>query len=70
MFNYAVLGSLLGQGLVIYFPPLQRVFQTEALGLVDVYFGFFAMFGGWGVCGMSVVGLVGWGGGFGQGWRV
>ena len=36
MFNYAVLGSLLGQGLVIYFPPLQRVFQTEALGLPDL----------------------------------
>jgi Ca2+-transporting ATPase len=36
MFNYAVLGSLLGQGLVIYFPPLQRVFQTEALGLTDL----------------------------------
>ena len=36
MFNYAVLGSLLGQGLVIYFPPLQRVFQTEALGLGDL----------------------------------
>lgn len=37
MFNYAVLGSLLGQGLVIYFPPLQRVFQTEALGLADLF---------------------------------
>lgn len=37
MFNYAVLGSLLGQGLVIYFPPLQRVFQTEALGLTDLF---------------------------------
>ena len=36
MFNYAVAGSLLGQGLVIYFPPLQRVFQTEALGLGDL----------------------------------
>ena len=36
MFNYAVLGSLIGQGLVIYFPPLQRVFQTEALGLTDL----------------------------------
>ena len=34
MFNYAVAGSLLGQGMVVYFPPLQRVFQTEAL-----YFG-------------------------------
>ncbi|SMR54087.1 unnamed protein product [Zymoseptoria tritici ST99CH_1E4] len=36
MFNYAVAGSLIGQGLVIYFPPLQRVFQTEALSLVDL----------------------------------
>lgn len=36
MFNYAVSGSLLGQGLVIYFPPLQRVFQTEALSLMDL----------------------------------
>lgn len=36
MFNYAVLGSLLGQGLVIYFPPLQSVFQTEALSAGDL----------------------------------
>jgi Ca2+-transporting ATPase len=36
MFNWAVAGSLIGQGLVIYFPPLQRVFQTEALGLGDL----------------------------------
>lgn len=36
MFNYAVAGSLLGQGLVIYFPPLQRVFQTEALSAGDL----------------------------------
>ena len=36
MFNYAVSGSLLWQGLVIYFPPLQRVFQTEALGFMDL----------------------------------
>jgi P-type Ca2+ transporter type 2C len=36
VFNLAVLGSLLGQALVIYFPPLQRVFQTEALGLGDL----------------------------------
>ncbi|KAH0041979.1 hypothetical protein KCU96_g6531, partial [Aureobasidium melanogenum] len=36
MFNYAVAGSLLGQALVIYFPPLQGVFQTEALGLRDL----------------------------------
>ncbi|KAH4007115.1 calcium-transporting ATPase [Parastagonospora nodorum] len=35
-FNYAVGGSLIGQLLVIYFPPLQHVFQTEALGLLDI----------------------------------
>jgi Ca2+-transporting ATPase len=37
MFNYAVAGSLIGQALVIYFPPLQGVFQTEALGLRDLF---------------------------------
>uniref|UniRef100_A0A8C4YR69 Calcium-transporting ATPase n=1 Tax=Gopherus evgoodei TaxID=1825980 RepID=A0A8C4YR69_9SAUR len=31
MFCYAVLGSIMGQLLVIYFPPLQKVFQTESL---------------------------------------
>jgi Ca2+-transporting ATPase len=31
MFLYAVGGSLVGQLLVIYFPPLQKVFVTEAL---------------------------------------
>lgn len=36
MFNYAVAGSLLGQLAVIYFPPLQSIFQTEALGLLDL----------------------------------
>ena len=36
MFNYAVGGSLLGQAMVIYFPPLQGVFQTEALSLKDL----------------------------------
>ena len=36
MFNYAVGGSLCGQALVIYFPPLQNVFQTEALGFFDL----------------------------------
>lgn len=36
MFNYAVAGSLAGQALVVYFPPLQSVFQTEALGLRDL----------------------------------
>lgn len=38
MFLYAVGGSLLGQLLVIYFPPLQRVFQTEALSGWDLLF--------------------------------
>lgn len=36
MFNYAVAGSLAGQACVIYLPFLQRVFQTEALGLWDI----------------------------------
>lgn len=36
LFNWAVGLSLLGQGLVIYFPWLQDVFQTEALGLGDL----------------------------------
>lgn len=36
MFNLAVAGSLAGQALVVYFPPLQSVFQTEALGLGDL----------------------------------
>ena len=36
MFNYAVAGSLVGQLMVVYFPPLQRIFQTEALGLLDL----------------------------------
>jgi Ca2+-transporting ATPase len=36
MFNYAVAGSLMGQGAVVYFPPLQRIFLTEALGLGDL----------------------------------
>lgn len=30
-FCYAVLASIMGQLLVIYFPPLQGVFQTESL---------------------------------------
>ncbi|KAK4938283.1 High affinity Ca2+/Mn2+ P-type ATPase-like protein [Elasticomyces elasticus] len=36
MFNYAVAGSLAGQLCVIYLPFLQRVFQTEGLGLWDL----------------------------------
>ena len=38
MFLYAVGGSLIGQLLVIYFPPLQAVFQTEALTSKDLLF--------------------------------
>ncbi|XP_066499410.1 calcium-transporting ATPase type 2C member 1 isoform X3 [Hoplias malabaricus] len=37
-FCYAVLGSIMGQLLVIYFPPLQRVFQTESLSILDLLF--------------------------------
>lgn len=36
LFNWAVSLSLGGQVLVIYFPWLQEVFQTEALGLFDI----------------------------------
>ncbi|KAI1429909.1 calcium-transporting ATPase [Xylaria sp. FL1777] len=36
LFNWAVALSLAGQLLVIYFPWLQEVFQTEALGVVDL----------------------------------
>eukprot|EP01135_Chromosphaera_perkinsii_P007836 Nk52_evm28s1020 gene=Nk52_evmTU28s1020 len=38
MFLYAVGGSLIGQILVIFFPPLQEVFQTEALSFQDLLF--------------------------------
>ncbi|CAK6982093.1 calcium-transporting ATPase type 2C member 1, partial [Scomber scombrus] len=33
-FCYAVLASIMGQLLVIYFPPLQSVFQTESLSIL------------------------------------
>lgn len=36
LFNWAVALSLAGQLLVIYFPWLQEVFQTEALGFSDL----------------------------------
>lgn len=36
MFNFSVLGSIVGQFLVIYMPFFQRVFQTEALTLTDL----------------------------------
>lgn len=35
-FNFAVAGSLIGQLGVIYLPFLQQVFQTEALGFLDI----------------------------------
>src|SRR5213078_5276954 len=35
MFNIAVGGSLMGQLGVVYLPVLQKVFQTEGLGLGD-----------------------------------
>uniref|UniRef100_A0A8C1R1N1 Calcium-transporting ATPase n=1 Tax=Cyprinus carpio TaxID=7962 RepID=A0A8C1R1N1_CYPCA len=38
MFCYAVLGSIMGQLLVIYFPPLQKVFQTESLSILGITF--------------------------------
>ncbi|XP_004584279.2 calcium-transporting ATPase type 2C member 2 isoform X1 [Ochotona princeps] len=38
MFLYSVLGSILGQLAVIYTPPLQKVFQTENLGALDLLF--------------------------------
>ncbi|KAF8978440.1 High affinity Ca2+/Mn2+ P-type ATPase-like protein [Entomortierella lignicola] len=36
MFNYSVLGSVIGQFLVIYMPFFQTVFQTEALSFTDL----------------------------------
>jgi len=37
-FVWAIGGSILGQLAVIYFPPLQEVFQTEALRLLDLVY--------------------------------
>lgn len=37
MFNYAVLGSLVGHACVIYLPLLQGIFQTEAIKLWDLF---------------------------------
>lgn len=37
-FLYSVGGSILGQLMVIYFPPLQEVFQTESLYFVDLVY--------------------------------
>ena len=36
-FLFAVGGSILGQLMVVYFPPLQEVFQTEALSIADIF---------------------------------
>ncbi|XP_052233292.1 calcium-transporting ATPase type 2C member 1-like [Dreissena polymorpha] len=38
MFLVAVGGSIIGQLLVVYFPPLQKIFQTEALYFSDFLF--------------------------------
>jgi Ca2+-transporting ATPase len=38
MFVLAVSGSIIGQLMVIYFPPLQAIFQTEALHLMGKTF--------------------------------
>ncbi|KAM6324706.1 calcium-transporting ATPase type 2C member 2 [Podargus strigoides] len=38
MFLYSVLGSVLGQLAVIYVPPLQKIFQTENLRVLDLLF--------------------------------
>ncbi|KAM9288986.1 calcium-transporting ATPase type 2C member 2 [Morus bassanus] len=38
MFLYSVLGSFLGQLAVIYIRPLQKIFQTENLGVLDLLF--------------------------------
>jgi len=35
-FLWAVGSSIVGQLLIIYFPPLQEIFQTEALPLIDL----------------------------------
>ena len=37
-FLYAIAGSIIGQLLVVYFPPLQEVFQTEALSHWDMFY--------------------------------
>jgi P-type Ca2+ transporter type 2C len=37
-FLWAVGGSVIGQFLVVYFPPLQEVFQTEALSASDMMY--------------------------------
>ncbi|TGZ83422.1 calcium-transporting P [Ascodesmis nigricans] len=36
MFNWSVMGSIIGQMLVVYWGPLQRVFMTEALSKGDL----------------------------------
>lgn len=46
-FCYAVLASIMGQLLVIYFPPLQGVFQTESLSLAGTFFCYWFWFWFW-----------------------
>lgn len=38
MFCFAVFGSIFCQLAVIYFPPLQKIFQTEALSFYGKFF--------------------------------
>ena len=49
MFLFAVSGSLIGQLLVIYFPPLQQIFQTEGLYVTGTsyLYGFFVLHTGY-----------------------
>jgi len=37
-FIFSVGGSIIGQLLVVYFPPLQEVFQTEELPMTDLFY--------------------------------
>ena len=37
-FLWAIGGSIIGQLAVIYFPPLQEVFQTESLRFIDLLY--------------------------------
>lgn len=37
-FLWAIGGSIIGQLAVIYFKPLQEVFKTEALSMIDIFF--------------------------------
>lgn len=37
LFLFSVAGSIIGQMLVIYAPPLQRIFVTEPLSFKDIF---------------------------------